>query len=244
MARTPVPSPAPKARLSAEERRAQIMDSATDLILGRGLAHCTLEEVAVAAGISKALIYRHFSSRDELLKALLEREFAILRGRGLGAFAPDAPFERVLRISTQRTFEYLHERGAILRELFSDRSVVELLQERDRAERMESTRFFVEKSIRTYHVPPEVAKIVAVITINAPSAAARGLRRFGFAPELSAEVWTEFVLGGWAAVGARFGAAGKPEALPSRDKPAARRPRKAPKKPAAAAPRKRVSPQR
>jgi AcrR family transcriptional regulator len=195
----------PKPRLSAEQRRTQIMDSATELILSRGLLHCTLEEVAGVASISKALIYRHFSSRDELLTALLEREFSVLRGRGLGAFPPDTPFDRVVRVATQQAFDYLYERGAILRELFSDRSSVQLLQGRDREERMQSTRFFVEKSIRTYRIPPDVAQIIAVITINAPATAARGLRKFGFSSQQSADVWSEFVLGGWAAVARRFG---------------------------------------
>lgn len=250
MARTAAAPAAAKPRLTAQERRTQIMDSATGLILGRGVAHCSLDEVAVAAGISKALIYRHFSSRDELLKALLEREFSVLRGRGLAAFAPDAPFERVVRLSTRQTFDYLHERGAILRELFSDRSVIELLQERDRNERMESTRFFVEKSIRTYDVPPEVAQVIAVITINAPAAAARGLRRFGFAPDLSADVWSEFVLGGWAAVARRFGShkaaargtKGKPAPLSASDSKSSAQPRKNPETGAAQPARKRASP--
>lgn len=256
MARTPRPSVskavskavskvAPKAvRLTAQARRMQIMDSATGLILSRGLAHCTLEEVAAAAGISKALIYRHFSSRDELLTALLEREFSILRGRGLGAFAPDAPFERVVRMSTQQAFDYLHERGAILRELFSDRSAVALLQERDRDERMASTRFFVEKSIRTYRVPHEVAQIIAVITINAPGAAARGLRRFGVSPATSADVWSEFVLGGWERVARRFAAEGAPAALPDHDTTARAPARRTPNKPAAKTRSKRSSPGR
>ncbi|MET0335879.1 MAG: TetR/AcrR family transcriptional regulator [Rhizobacter sp.] len=238
------PAPAPKPRLSAQARRAQIMDSATELILGRGLAQCTLDEVAVAAGISKALIYRHFSSRDELLKALLEREFSVLRGRGLGAFAPDAPFERVVRLSTQQAFDYLYERGAILRELFSDRSAVALLQSRDRDERMASTRFFVDKSIQTYAVPPEVAQIIAVITINAPASAARGLRRFGFSPELSADAWSEFVLGGWAAVAKRFGNARKPGSLPPHDKTVSKKTATTPSKPAGPGARKRSAPRR
>ena len=222
--RTPV-----KPRLSAQQRRDQIMDSATTLILQRGLLHCTLEEVAATAGISKALIYRHFSSRDELLVALLEREYSVLRGRGLGAFPPDTPFERVVRVATLKAFEYLYERGAILRELASDRSTQQLLQPRDREERMASTRFFVEKSMRTYALPPEVAQIIAVITINAPLSAARGLRKFGFSPQVSAEVWTEFVLGGWEAVGKRFGTGAKPVATnrhTENPKPARRSPTK------------------
>jgi AcrR family transcriptional regulator len=213
-------------RLSSAQRHMQIMDSATALILQRGLVHCTLEEVAVEAGISKALIYRHFSSRDELLTALLEREFSVLRGHGLGAFAPDAPFEHIVRASTEKAFAYLHERGAILRELFSDRSAVQLLQARDREERMASTRFFVEKSIGTYRVPPEVAQIIAVITINAPAAAARGLRKFGFDPMQSAQVWSEFILGGWEAVARRFGEVPEMPDAPASAKPRRRSPAK------------------
>ncbi len=214
MAAAPIKSKprAPRARLSADERRTQILDSATVLILHHGLSHCTLEEVAATASISKALIYRHFSSRDELLKALLEREFSVLRGRGLGSFPPDTPFEHILRVATQQAFDYLYERGAILRELFSDRAAIKLLQGRDRDERMLSTQFFVEKSIRTYRVPPEVAQIIAVITINAPASAARGLRKFGFSPQMSADVWSEFMLGGWAALAKRFGEAAVPVA--------------------------------
>ena len=50
-----------------------------------------------------------------------------------------------------------------------------------------------------------MAQIIAVITINAPAAAARGLRRFGLDPQRSADVWSEFVLGGWTALAKRFG---------------------------------------
>jgi AcrR family transcriptional regulator len=227
MAAARKPSAPTRLRLSSAQRHTQIMDSATELILQRGLLHCTLEEVATVAGISKALIYRHFSSRDELLAALLEREFSVLRGHGLGAFAPDTPFERIVRVATEKAFEYLYERGAILRELFSDRSVAQLLQARDRDERMTSTRFFVEKSIRTYRVPPEVAEIIAVITINAPAAAARGLRKFGFDPKHSSDVWSEFILGGWEAVARRFGET--PPARPAQEAtPAQAKPRRRP----------------
>lgn len=186
------------------------MDSATALILERGILHCTLDEVAAAAGISKALIYRHFSSRDELLKALLEREFAILRGRGFGAFTRDTPFDHIVRETTEKAFDYLHDRGTILRELFADRSTAQLLHARDREERLMNTRYFVERSIQTYRVPAEVAEIIAVITINAPAAAVRGLRKFGLDPRRSAEVWSAFILGGWEALARLHGAEAAP----------------------------------
>lgn len=56
-------------RMSPEQRREQIMDSAVALIVSRGLSSCTLE-----AHISKPLTYRYFPRLADLFKALVERE--------------------------------------------------------------------------------------------------------------------------------------------------------------------------
>jgi len=53
-------------RMSPAQRREQILDTAVEMIVERGLSHCTLEEVAAQASISKPLIYKYFQRRDEL----------------------------------------------------------------------------------------------------------------------------------------------------------------------------------
>ena len=197
-----------RARLSAAERREQIMDAATAAILDGGVAQCTLDAVAARAGVSKALIYKHFANREDLLAAILAREYEILRGRGMSPRSPELPFETLLAAGNQRAFQYLHDRGPILRTLFSERRAAQLLSRADREERSELTRFYAEKIAETYAVPRDLAYMGTLLTINAPAAATRALKRYGVAPEEAAAFWTTFILGGWAAASARYGARG------------------------------------
>ncbi len=53
------------------ERRTQILRIARDLFAQRGYAAVSLGDIAQAVGVSKAAIYHHFSSKDELYTAML-----------------------------------------------------------------------------------------------------------------------------------------------------------------------------
>jgi AcrR family transcriptional regulator len=59
-------------RLSGEERRAAILDSALAVFADRGYHASSIDDIAREAGISKALIYEHFSSKQELYAELIE----------------------------------------------------------------------------------------------------------------------------------------------------------------------------
>jgi AcrR family transcriptional regulator len=60
-------------RLAASERRALIEEAAARLFARRGYESTTVQEIAVAAGVSKPMVYRHFDSKQELCMTLLER---------------------------------------------------------------------------------------------------------------------------------------------------------------------------
>lgn len=190
-------------RLSTEERRDQILESAAHLILNYGVSRCTLESVAVEAGISKALIYRHFNSREELFKAVLKREYAIMRERRVGAFTETLSLEDFLRSSQPRTFQYLHDRGPIVRAMFSDRSVANLLRDDDTRHRASVLRFYVRKVADTYALPERTALLGVLLIMNASVSSARALRSFSIDPKEAADFWATFVLGGWTAISAQ-----------------------------------------
>jgi TetR/AcrR family transcriptional regulator, repressor for uid operon len=59
-------------RLAAAERREQILMAATAIFARRGFHAAAMDEIAREAGISPGLIYRHFSSKDDLVVALVE----------------------------------------------------------------------------------------------------------------------------------------------------------------------------
>ncbi len=60
---------APRRRLSAAERRQEILEAARSVFLRRGLSGARTREIAEAAGVNEALLYQHFSSKDALFEA-------------------------------------------------------------------------------------------------------------------------------------------------------------------------------
>ena len=71
-----VPGSGPRLRRTA--RREQILAAATRAFARLGFTATSLEEVATEAGISKVLLYRHFESKADLYRAVLDRACARL----------------------------------------------------------------------------------------------------------------------------------------------------------------------
>ncbi|GAB4280820.1 MAG: hypothetical protein Kow0029_25670 [Candidatus Rifleibacteriota bacterium] len=63
------------ARKTTQERKDQIIEVTRDLIFNQGFSNFTVRTVAVRVGISEAAIYKHYSSKEELLMALLDYLF-------------------------------------------------------------------------------------------------------------------------------------------------------------------------
>jgi TetR/AcrR family transcriptional regulator len=59
-------------RLPAIDRRRQLLDSALDLFAAKGLNGTTTKEIAAAAGVTEAIIFRHFPSKSDLYSAVLD----------------------------------------------------------------------------------------------------------------------------------------------------------------------------
>ncbi|WP_436499647.1 TetR/AcrR family transcriptional regulator [Actinokineospora sp. HUAS TT18] len=65
------PRPAP--RLARPERREQILDAATRAFARTGYAATGLDDIAAEADITRVLLYRHFDSKSDLYRAVLDR---------------------------------------------------------------------------------------------------------------------------------------------------------------------------
>ena len=63
--------------MKGDERRAQILQTAVSLFSQRGFSGTTTKEIARAAGVSEAIIFRHFGSKDELWKAILDAKACV-----------------------------------------------------------------------------------------------------------------------------------------------------------------------
>ncbi|MGA3186130.1 MAG: TetR/AcrR family transcriptional regulator [Bryobacteraceae bacterium] len=64
--------PSPTLRLPATDRRRQLIEAAMDLFSRKGFAGTTTKEIALAAGVSEAIIFRHFATKRDLYTAIIE----------------------------------------------------------------------------------------------------------------------------------------------------------------------------
>jgi AcrR family transcriptional regulator len=67
------PASPPRTLLKKEERRDAILRAAATAFAHAGFAATSMEDVAAACGITKLIVYRHFDSKEELYRAVLEQ---------------------------------------------------------------------------------------------------------------------------------------------------------------------------
>ena len=60
--------------MAGEERRSQILAVAVSLFSQRGFRGTTTKEIAHAAGVSEAMVFRHFATKEELYAAILDHK--------------------------------------------------------------------------------------------------------------------------------------------------------------------------
>lgn len=59
-------------RLPARERRQQLLDVALDVFSGTGFHETTMDDIAAAAGVTKPVLYQHFTSKRSLYLHLVD----------------------------------------------------------------------------------------------------------------------------------------------------------------------------
>lgn len=62
----------PAIRMTGDKRREQILETAVNLFSQRGFKGTTTKEIARAAGVSEAMVFRHFENKDALYEAILD----------------------------------------------------------------------------------------------------------------------------------------------------------------------------
>jgi AcrR family transcriptional regulator len=114
----------PKRRLTAEERRTGILDAALAVFSQRGYHPASIDDIASEAGVSKALIYEHFASKQELYADLIARNARELNQRVAGALVGVEVESGVGRLATglEAFFAFVEERRDAWRMLFRETS--------------------------------------------------------------------------------------------------------------------------
>jgi AcrR family transcriptional regulator len=84
--------------------RNAVLNAATDLLVEGGPAAVTMDAVVARSGVAKSTIYRHWSSRDEVLVDVIAH-----CAPNLDAPDPSQPFPDALREITMSIVSHLHD---------------------------------------------------------------------------------------------------------------------------------------
>lgn len=103
----------PAVRMTAEERRSDVLRVAVAEFAKRGFQGTSTEDVARAAGISQPYLFKMFPTKKALFLALVEHGFGRVREAFVDA-AGDATGEEALARMGERYGELLHDRDALL----------------------------------------------------------------------------------------------------------------------------------
>ena len=125
-------SPPVRRRLTAEARRAGILDSARAVFSAHGYHSASIDDIAREAGVSKALIYEHFASKQELYANLLESHASELSDRLAAAVAGVEGSELRLETGLDAFFRFVEERREAWRILFREAADPEVVAVLDR----------------------------------------------------------------------------------------------------------------
>ncbi len=129
-----------KTRLKGNERREQILRTATEVFSIHGFHGSSMRQLARAAGVSEAMIYHHFPSKEALYDAILEKKLERSRHLYFPIQAAEAGRDREVLETIV---------GNYLREQRRDNSFMRMLLF-SALEDHELARKFVEKPLQDY----------------------------------------------------------------------------------------------
>jgi AcrR family transcriptional regulator len=158
-------------RMRGDERRARLLDAAATIVVDRGAGALTMERLAAATAVSKALPYKHFANSDEVLAELYRRETTAL-GRTVWRALRDAPpGVDLVRVGVHTYFDEMVARGPVLAALSQPGSTIAAAADPGAA----GVIFEVEVLHRFHGVPRARAKQIAGIVQGAVVGAANTL---------------------------------------------------------------------
>lgn len=129
MSQVAAPQPAPVRSERAERKRQRILDAAAHCFAASGFSKATVEEIAGAAGVSKALVYHHFRGKEAIFEELLERTLSEWSqvGRIEEHLPADGSMKEALAGMVRASIRYARDNPLVLSVFQLDPTVVQFL---------------------------------------------------------------------------------------------------------------------
>lgn len=112
-------------RLPRGERREQLLEAASELFVDRGYHAAGMDEIADRAGVSKPVLYQHFTSKLDLYLAVLQQHVEILVTSVREALDTTTDNRQRLRDAVQAFFDFIEDDAQGYRLIFENDYVTE-----------------------------------------------------------------------------------------------------------------------
>jgi AcrR family transcriptional regulator len=112
-------------RLPRNERRGQLLESASAVFVDRGYHAAGMDEIADRAGVSKPVLYQHFASKLELYLAVLARHVDNLVSGVRQALRTTTDNRQRVRAAVGAFFDFIEHDGQGYRLIFENDYVTE-----------------------------------------------------------------------------------------------------------------------
>jgi AcrR family transcriptional regulator len=112
-------------RLPRDERRGQLLGAASEVFVDRGYHAAGMDEIADRAGVSKPVLYQHFSSKLELYLAVLAQHVDNLVSGVRQALRTTTDNRQRLRAAVQAFFDFIEHDSQGYRLIFENDYVSE-----------------------------------------------------------------------------------------------------------------------
>ncbi|MCB0931354.1 MAG: TetR/AcrR family transcriptional regulator [Mycobacterium sp.] len=112
-------------RLPRDERRGQLLTAASDVFVDHGYHAAGMDEIADRAGVSKPVLYQHFSSKLDLYLAVLQQHVDILVYSVRQALRTTTDNRHRLRAAVEAFFDFIEDDSQGYRLIFENDYVTE-----------------------------------------------------------------------------------------------------------------------
>ena len=160
-----------RTRLTPEARQDQLLDTARAMVIEQGLQSFTMEGLAKAAGVSAPLVYNYFPNRQDLLQALLKREYRRYVDNIVQASGAAEDFKDLVRVAVTSNFDH-QAPGNLLPMLLSQPEISIAVQAEQTRDRRKSATFLVRRAAKQYRLTQREAQLVISMASGASIAAA------------------------------------------------------------------------
>ncbi len=184
-----------RTRLTPAARQDQLLDTARAMILEQGLQSFTMEGLAKAAAVSAPLVYNYFPNRQDLLQALLKREYRRYVDNVVQASGAAKDFKDLVRVAVTSNFDH-QAPGNLLPMLLSQPEISVAVRKEQMRDRRKSATFLVRRTAKQYRLTQREAQLVISMASGASIAAAELSKNANLYREDAIESAINFIMAG------------------------------------------------